>query len=80
MIQAVMVISTQAKPRLLKFYNFQVPKPCPLVYILSFLHSSSSPLSLFTTHQVVDQFSHPDQPQLDLLLEELRQQSKYYCP
>ncbi|XP_039779144.1 AP-3 complex subunit sigma-like isoform X1 [Panicum virgatum] len=26
MIQAVMVISTQAKPRLLKFYNFQPPE------------------------------------------------------
>ncbi|XP_066380287.1 AP-3 complex subunit sigma-like isoform X2 [Miscanthus floridulus] len=26
MIQAVMVISTQAKPRLLKFYNFQAPE------------------------------------------------------
>jgi hypothetical protein len=29
MIQAVMVISTQAKPRLLKFYNFQVPNHLP---------------------------------------------------
>jgi hypothetical protein len=54
MIQAVMVISTQAKPRLLKFYNFQVPS-------LSSLQSNPTPLSFFTSRQVLGQFPHRDQ-------------------
>ncbi|TKV97278.1 hypothetical protein SEVIR_9G484000v4 [Setaria viridis] len=55
MIQAVMVISTQAKPRLLKFYNFQVPS-------LSSLQSNTTPLSFFTSRQLLGQFPHRDQP------------------
>jgi hypothetical protein len=52
MIHAVMVISTQAKPGLLKFYNFQVQNP------LSSPYSPPTPLSFFTTQQVLIQFPH----------------------
>ncbi|OQU84502.1 hypothetical protein SORBI_3004G067300 [Sorghum bicolor] len=57
MIQVVMVISTQVKPRLLKFYSFQVPNP-----LLSSIQAPPSPLSFFNTQQVLGQFPHPDQP------------------
>ena len=44
MIRAVMVISTQGKPRLLKFYQFQV-RPCPF---LSPFHSINHALQFIT--------------------------------
>ena len=59
MIHAVMVISTQAKPRLLKFYSFQVP-----ILLISSLQSPLTPPPPSSPTQVLGRFPHPDQAPL----------------